>query len=59
MSRTTETLELTDARRIIAAVTRKAEEIGPPMPIAIACAGGHLLAFKRMTNAWMGSRYGV
>jgi uncharacterized protein GlcG (DUF336 family) len=25
------------------------------MCIAVACAGGHLLAFERMPNAWLGS----
>ncbi len=55
MSTTTETLELTEARRIIAAASHKAEEIGQPMCIAVVCAGGHLLAFERMPNAWMGS----
>ena len=48
-------LTLEDARRIIAAATKKAEELGQPMCIAVACAGGHLLAFERMTNAWIGS----
>ncbi len=51
----TETLELEDARRIIAAATHKAVSIGQPMNIAVVCAGGHLLAFERMAHAWMGS----
>lgn len=55
MSATHETLDLTDARRIIAAATKKAEEIGQPMNIAVVCAGGYLLAFERMANAWLGS----
>ncbi len=55
MSTTHESLDLGDARRIIAAATQKAQEIGQPMCIAVACAGGHLLAFERMPNAWMGS----
>ncbi len=46
---------LEEARMIIAAAEKKAQEIGQPMNIAVACAGGHLLAFARMANAWLGS----
>jgi uncharacterized protein GlcG (DUF336 family) len=49
------TLQLADARRILAAATKKAEEIGQPMNIAVVCAGGYLLAFERMEKAWLGS----
>ena len=55
MSTTSETLQLADARRMIAAATKKAESIGQPMNIAVVCAGGHLLAFERMPSAWLGS----
>ena len=55
MSATHESLDLTDARRILAAATKKAESIGQPMNIAVVCAGGHLLAFERMADAWLGS----
>lgn len=55
MPKTNVSLTLTDARRILAAATRKAEEIGQPMNIAVVCAGGYLLAFERMENAWLGS----
>lgn len=55
MSATTSTVQLADARRIIAAATKKAESIGQPMNIAVVCAGGHLLAFERMPSAWLGS----
>ena len=55
MSTTITTLQLPDARRIIAAATKKAEEIGQPMNIAVVDAGGNLLAFERMENAWIGS----
>ena len=55
MSTSIETIQLTDARRIIAAATKKAEEIGQPMNIAVVDAGGNLLAFERMENAWIGS----
>ena len=55
MSIIVKTLQLVDARRIIAAATKKAEVIKQPMCIAVADAGGHLLAFERMENAWLGS----
>ncbi len=55
MSTTHESLDINDARRIIAAATKKAEAIGQPMNIAVVCAGGHLLAFERMPDAWLGS----
>lgn len=48
-------LELADARRIIAAATVHANQIGQPMNIAVVDAGGNLIAFERMTNAWLGS----
>jgi uncharacterized protein GlcG (DUF336 family) len=47
------TLEV--ARRIIAAAERKAAEIGQPMNIAVADAGGNLVAHARMDGAWIGS----
>jgi uncharacterized protein GlcG (DUF336 family) len=46
---------LADARRIIAAAEKKAEEIGQPMNIAVADEGGNLLAHVRMDGAWLGS----
>src|SRR2546423_10703615 len=46
---------LNDARRVIAAAEKKAQEIGQPMNIAVVDAGGNLLAFERMENAWLGS----
>ena len=46
---------LEDARRIIAAAEKKAAEIGQPMNIAVADAGGNLVAHVRMDNAWIGS----
>jgi uncharacterized protein GlcG (DUF336 family) len=48
-------LQITDARRIIAAATAHAEKIGQPMNIAVVDEGGNLLAFERMPNAWLGS----
>ena len=55
MSTTFKTLQLPDARRIIAAATKKAEDIKQPMNIAVVDAGGNLLAFERMEDAWLGS----
>lgn len=55
MPTSVETLNLADARRIIAAAEKKAEEIGQPMNIAVADAGGNLVAHVRMDNAWIGS----
>ena len=46
---------LNDARRVIAAAEKKAEEIGQPMNIAIADSGGNLVAHVRMDEAWIGS----
>ena len=48
-------IRLEDARRIIAAAEKKADEIGQPMNIAVADAGGNLVAHVRMDNAWIGS----
>jgi uncharacterized protein GlcG (DUF336 family) len=55
MSTSHKTVQLEDARRILAAATKKAEEIKQPMNIAVVCAGGYLLAFERMEGAWIGS----
>jgi uncharacterized protein GlcG (DUF336 family) len=46
---------LADARRVIAAGEKKAAEIGQPMNIAVADAGGNLVAHVRMDGAWIGS----
>ena len=46
---------LDDARRVIAAAEKKAAEIGQPMNIAVADAGGNLVAHVRMDEAWIGS----
>src|SRR3954469_9855456 len=48
-------LTLADARRIIAAAQKKAQDIGQPMNVAVVDAGGNLLAFERMEGAWLGS----
>ena len=52
---TLNTLSLDDAQRLIAAGIAKADEIGQPMNIAVADAGGNLIAHVRMDGAWMGS----
>jgi len=46
---------LADARRIIAAAEKKAADIGQPMNIAVADAGGNLVSHVRMDGAWIGS----
>ena len=48
-------LTLEDARKVIAAAERKAKELEQPMNIAVADAGGNLVAHVRMDEAWMGS----
>ena len=48
-------IQLADARRMIAAAEKKAEEIKQPMNIAVVDEGGNLIAFERMANAWIGS----
>jgi uncharacterized protein GlcG (DUF336 family) len=48
-------VSLEDARRIIAAAEKKAAAIGQPMNIAVADAGGNLVAHVRMDGAWLGS----
>src|SRR5580698_2500222 len=55
MTRPTSSLDLADARRLIAAGERKAAEIGIPYNIAVADAGGGLVAHVRMDGAWLGS----
>jgi uncharacterized protein GlcG (DUF336 family) len=48
-------ITLADARRVIAAAEKKAQEIGQPMNIAVVDQGGNLVAHVRMDNAWIGS----
>jgi uncharacterized protein GlcG (DUF336 family) len=48
-------VSLQDARRVIAAAEKKAAEIGQPMNIAVADAGGNLVSHVRMDGAWLGS----
>jgi len=46
---------LADAKRMIEAGEKKADEIGQPMNIAVADAGWSLVAHARMDGAWIGS----
>jgi len=46
---------LNDAMKIIDAAEKKAAAIGQPMNIAVADAGGNLVAHVRMDGAWIGS----
>jgi uncharacterized protein GlcG (DUF336 family) len=48
-------VSLQDARRVIAAAEKKAEQIRQPMNIAVADEGGNLVAHVRMDGAWLGS----
>jgi uncharacterized protein GlcG (DUF336 family) len=48
-------ITLDDARRVIAAAEKKANEINQPMNIAVVDAGGNLVAHVRMDKAWIGS----
>src|ERR1700679_2999990 len=48
-------INLETARKVIAAAEKKAAEIGQPMNVAVADAGGNLVAHVRMDGAWMGS----
>lgn len=55
MPRQIPTLTLADARAIITAGEKKAEEIGVPYNLAVVDAGGALIAHARMDGAWLGS----
>ena len=55
MPRQTSSLNLAEARKIIAAGERKATELGVPYNIAVVDAGGGLVAHARMDGAWLGS----
>jgi uncharacterized protein GlcG (DUF336 family) len=46
-------VKLEDARRVIAAAEKKAQEIGQPMNIAVADEGGNIVAHVRMDGAWI------
>jgi uncharacterized protein GlcG (DUF336 family) len=46
---------LADARRVIAAAEKKAQELQQPMNIAVVDEGGNLVSHVRMDGAWIGS----
>jgi uncharacterized protein GlcG (DUF336 family) len=48
-------LNLADARRLIAAGEKKAQELGVPYNLAVVDAGGNLISHVRMDGAWLGS----
>ena len=55
MPRQVPTLTLADARALIAAGERQANDLGVPYNIAVVDAGGPLIAHIRMDGAWLGS----
>lgn len=55
MPRQIPSLTLDEARGLIAAGEKKAEELGIPYNIAVVDAGGGLIAHARMDGAWLGS----
>ena len=55
MPRQITSLTLADARALIAAGEKKAEDLGIPYNIAVVDAGGGLIAHVRMDGAWLGS----
>ncbi|MBL1287613.1 heme-binding protein [Streptomyces sp. NPDC057067] len=50
-----ESISLRDARRVIDAGEKRAQELGQPSNIAVVDAGGNLVAHARMDDAWLGS----
>jgi uncharacterized protein GlcG (DUF336 family) len=46
---------LEDARRVIAAAEKRADELGQPVNIAVVDAGGNLVSHVRQDGAWIGS----
>lgn len=55
MTQCVRTLDLADARQIIAAGERRAAELKVPYNIAVVDCGGGLIAHERMDGAWLGS----
>ncbi|WP_433786255.1 GlcG/HbpS family heme-binding protein [Actinomycetospora sp. CA-101289] len=53
--RSIETVTLDDARRVIAAGEKAADEQGQPVNIAVVDVGGVLVAHVRQDGAWIGS----
>jgi uncharacterized protein GlcG (DUF336 family) len=48
-------IKLAEARKIIAAAEKKAQDIGQPMNVAVVDEGANLIAHIRMDDAWIGS----
>lgn len=48
-------ISMTEARNVVDAALKKAQEIDTLMNIAVVDAGGNLKAFTRMDGAWLGS----
>jgi uncharacterized protein GlcG (DUF336 family) len=48
-------ITLADARKVIAAAEKKAQDIKWPMNIAVVDEGGNLVSHVRMDGAWIGS----
>jgi len=48
-------VRLADARKVIAAAEKKAQEMKQPMNIAVVDEGGSLVSHVRMDGAWIGS----
>ncbi len=48
-------VRLADARKVIAAAEKKAQEMKQPMNIAVVDEGGNLVSHVRMDGAWIGS----
>jgi len=55
MPRQIPTLTLADARALIAAGEKQANDLGIPYNIAVVDAGGSLISHIRMDGAWLGS----
>jgi uncharacterized protein GlcG (DUF336 family) len=55
MPRQISSLSLAEARRLVAAGEKKAQQLGIPYNIAVVDAGGDLVTHVRMDGAWLGS----
>ena len=55
MTVTLESISLEEARLVVEACQKKADEIKQPMQIAVVDAGGNLVTHMRMDGAWTGS----
>ena len=55
MPRQISSLSLAEARRLVAAGEKKAQQLGIPYNIAVVDVGGDLITHVRMDGAWLGS----